>query len=91
MSCYYSRRHTQDVKDAIGQIKRDVSAMERSNQSAFNKIASVLERLENRLDVLEQAAADPDGEAIESLRKKHGLGKQGPVRPLGNLGKKAGA
>ncbi len=53
----------------------------------FGNIASALEKLDKRLDTIEQAIADPHSDAAEELRKKHGLAKQQPARSLSKVSK----
>ncbi len=48
----------------------------------FNAVAESLKQLNQRLDVMEQAIADPQSDAADALRKKHGMGKRQPTKPL---------
>ena len=53
----------------------------------FSALAKALNRLDARLDVMEQAIADPHSEAAEELRKKHGMDKKKPTKPLATVRK----
>ena len=47
----------------------------------FSMLAELIERLDDRLDRLEQAIVDPRGDAYAALAKKHGApGAQGKKR-----------
>ena len=73
-----------DARKTVSDISKDVS-------KGFSAVAESLKQLNQRLDVMEQAIADPQSDAANALRKKHGMGKNGPVRPIGQLSKKGGA
>ncbi len=89
MSCDMGYFRRQELRNEItSAVKDDVNALE---EKLSNDLSNIAEKIFARLDVMEQAIADPDGEAAASLRKKHGLGKQGPVIPLGKVSKKPGA
>ena len=76
MSCYaYSE---------VGRVSRKVDALDRRQREGFNELARALQRIEKaldeRLDTIEQAVVDPQGEAAQKLRAKHGMGK--PSNPI---------
>ncbi len=86
MTCYYTYYREDDKREVKRTVAREVSDLKADLTKDLSEIAS---QIFERLDVIEQAVADPDSEAAASLRKKHGLGKQGPVTPLKGIGKKS--
>tara|TARA_B100001971_G_C18157843_1_gene519604 strand:+ start:439 stop:708 length:270 start_codon:yes stop_codon:yes gene_type:complete len=68
------------IRDATGETRRTISTLKKDVAGQFSDVAKVLERIEKRLDDIEQATVDPQGEAAQKLRKRHGMGK--PNQPV---------
>ena len=84
MSCYMYEHRRKEFKNKMDQVAQDVAALESKMSGDLSEIAA---QIFARLDVMEQAITDPDGPAASSLRKKHGIGKKQPTKPLSRISK----
>lgn len=78
------------IKLAIGRVERLVGRLDGSVSKEFTSLAAAIERIETRLDAIEQAIVDPQGEAAQEIRDRHGLSKPAKPTELKGVGQKNG-
>ncbi len=77
-----------DIQRKVKALDNGQDALQSDMQNGFNRVADALERIEQQITVLEQGIVDPDGSAVDALRKKHDIGKRRPVSPITSLKKR---
>lgn len=79
MSCRFSYYKHEDLQNRIRQVQSDVDMLDRRQARDLKDFFAEISR---RLDDIEKAVLEPDGQVAENLRAKHGIGKARRVKPL---------